>query len=65
MSTNRFTNLKPRLDDHAIKDLTPKSSKYSPKTSPVFSSLRSGLTLKPDPINKIRLAKPSTSKNSH
>ncbi len=64
MSTNRFGTYRPKLDENTHKDLTPKSSKYSPKISPVFSSLRSGMTLKPDPSSKIRLTKPATTKNT-
>ena len=64
MSTNRFRSYRPKLDENAVKDLTPKSSKYSPKISPVFSSLRSGMTLKADPSSKIKLSKPATTKNA-
>ena len=63
MSTNRFGTYRPKLDDHINKDLTPKSSKYSPKISPVFASLRTGVALKADPSSKIKLSKPSTTKN--
>ena len=64
MSSNRFGSYRPKLDDHAAKDLTPKSSKYSPKISPVFSSLRSGMTLKGDASSKIKLTKPATTKHA-
>jgi hypothetical protein len=64
MSTNRFGSYRPKLDEHAAKDLTPKSSKYSPKISPVFSSLRGGMTLKGEPSSKIKLSKPATTKNT-
>lgn len=65
MSTNRFGSYRPKLDENAAKDLTPKSSKYSPKISPVFSSLRSGLALKAaDPSSKIKLTKPATTKHN-
>ena len=66
MSTNRFTNLKPKLEDNFTKDLTPKSSKYSPKISPVFASLKTGIsTVKADTSSKIKLNKPATAKNSN
>jgi hypothetical protein len=45
--------------------LTPKSSKYSPKISPVYSSIRAGMTMKPDINSKIKVTRPSTSKNSN
>lgn len=61
---NRFANLKPRIDDTYTKDLTPKSSKYSPKISPVFASLKTGMTMKAD-LAKIKLAKPASTKNSN
>jgi hypothetical protein len=64
MSTNRFGSYRPKLDDNVTKDLTPKSSKYSPKISPAFSSLRSGLALKADPSSKIKLIKPATTKHT-
>ena len=64
MSTNRFGSYRPKLDENAGKDLTPKSTKYSPKVSPVFSSLRSGMALKADPSSKIKLMKPATTKHS-
>ena len=64
MSTNRFGGYRPKLDDHLGKELTPKSSKYSPKISPVFSSLRGGMTLKGDPSSKIKITKPATTKNT-
>ena len=64
MSTNRFGSYRPKLDDHVAKELTPKSSKYSPKISPVFASLRSGMTLKGDPSSKIKLTKPATTKHA-
>jgi hypothetical protein len=65
MSNNKFRSIKTKLEEPVRKDLTPKNYKYSPKISPVFSSLRGGMTLKPDPINKIQLTnKPSTAKNS-
>ena len=62
MSTNRFGSYRPKLDDNMGKDLTPKSSKYSPKISPVFSSLRSGIAFKADQSSKIKLTKPATTK---
>jgi hypothetical protein len=34
-----------------------KSSKYSPKISPVYSSIRAGMTLKPDNNSKIKIHK--------
>ena len=47
MSANRFRAIKPKLDDPlGRKELTPKSSKYSPKISPVYSSIRNGLPIK-------------------
>lgn len=64
MSTNRFGTYRPKLDETQNKDLTPKSSKYSPKISPVFSSMRGGMTLKQDPSTKIKITKPSTTKNA-
>lgn len=64
MSTNRFGSYRPKLDDNTQKDLTPKSNKYSPKISPVFSSLRSGMTLKGDPTSKVKLTKPATTKHA-
>lgn len=66
MSNNRLRGIKPKLEDPTVgrKDLTPKSSKYSPKISPVYSSIRQGITLKPDVNNKIKITRPSTSKNS-
>ena len=64
MSTNRFGAYRPKLDDGHHKDLTPKSAKYSPKISPVFSSLRSGGGFKGDPSSKIKLSKPSTTKHT-
>ncbi len=63
MSANRFGTYRPKLEENFNKDLTPKSSKYSPKISPAFNSLRGGITLKQDPYSKIKLTKPSTSKN--
>ena len=65
MSTNRFGAYRPKLDDGGHKDLTPKSAKYSPKISPVISSLRSGVGSKNDPSSKIKLTKPSTTKHTH
>lgn len=66
MSNNRLRGLKPKLEDPPAvrKDLTPKSSKYSPKISPVYSSIRQGITLKQDPNSKIKITRPSTSKNT-
>jgi len=64
MSTNRFGSYRPQLDDNRDKDLTPKSSKYSPKISPVFSSLRSGIAFKTDQSSKIKLTKPATTKHN-
>ncbi len=64
MSTNRFGTYRPKLEETYNKDLTPKSSKYSPKISPAFNSLRGGVTLKQDPYTKIKITKPSTSKNT-
>ena len=63
MSTNRFGTYRPKLDESQNKELTPKSSKYSPKISPVFSSLRGGVTLKNEGSSKIKLSKPATTKN--
>jgi len=67
MSSNRFRTIKPKLEDPLVrKDLTPKSSKYSPKISPVYSSIRNqGVTMKQDSTNKIKLTRPSTSKNAN
>jgi len=66
MSNNKLRDIKPKLEDPGIrKDLTPKSSKYSPKISPVYSSIRAGMTLKPDNNSKIKITRPSTSKNSN
>lgn len=66
MSNNRLRTIKTKLEDPGIrKDLTPKSSKYSPKISPVYSSIRAGMTLKQDPNSKIKISRPSTSKNSN
>lgn len=64
MSTNRFGAYRPKLEDGTHKDLTPKSTKYSPKISPVFASLKSGIAYKGDPSSKIKLTKPSTTKNT-
>ncbi len=66
MSNNRLRGLKPKLEEPTPlrKDLTPKSSKYSPKISPVYSSIRQGISLKPDPNSKIKITRPSTSKNA-
>ncbi len=65
MSNNRLRAIKPKLEDPTVrKDLTPKSTKYSPKISPVYSSIRQGMTLKQDPNSKIKITRPSTSKNS-
>lgn len=65
MSNNRLRAIKPKLEDPTVrKELTPKSSKYSPKISPVYSSIRQGISIKQDPNNKIKLTRPSTSKNS-
>jgi hypothetical protein len=64
MSTNRFGSYRPKLDDNTGKDLTPKSTKYSPKISTVFSSLRSGLAFKADQSSKIKLLKPATTKHN-
>ena len=65
MSTNRFGPYRPKLEDSSHKDLTPKSAKYSPKISPVFTSLRNGVGLKTDHTAKIKLTKPSTTKHTH
>ena len=65
MSSNRLRMIKPKLEEPVTrKDLTPKSSKYSPKISPVYSSIRSGMTMKADLSSKLKLNRPSTSKNS-
>ncbi len=65
MSNNRLRVIKPKLDDPLVrKELTPKSTKYSPKISPVYSSIRQGITIKQDPNSKIKITRPSTSKNS-
>lgn len=64
MSNNRLRGIKPKLEEPLVrKELTPKSSKYSPKISPVYSSIRQGISIKQDP-NKIKVTRPSTSKNS-
>lgn len=66
MSNNRLTSYRPKLEEPHAKDLTPKSNKYSPKISPVFSSLRNGVGIKPENGSKIKLTtKPSTTKNTH
>jgi hypothetical protein len=65
MSANRLKNTKKKFEDLLKKDLTPKSSKYSPKISPVYSSFRGGLTIKPDLIPKTKIVRPSTSKYSN
>ena len=64
MSTNRFGGYRPKLDDHQPKEMTPKNTKYSPKISPVFSSLRGGMTLKGEASSKIKLTKPATTKHA-
>lgn len=64
MSANRFKTIKPKLEEQYRKDLTPKSSKFTQKYSPVYSSFRGGATLKQDPSSKIKIVRPSTSKNS-
>lgn len=71
MSANRLKNPKRRLDDIFRKDLTPKNSKpLAQKISPVYSSFRGGLTLKPDLSAKndyssnSKIVRPSTSKYS-
>lgn len=64
MSTNRLKNNKRRFEDVFKKDLTPKSAKPLAKISPVYSSFRGGLTIKPDLSSKTKLVRPSTSKNS-
>lgn len=63
MSNNKLRTVKPKLEDPGVrKELTPKSTKYSPKISPVYSSIRANL--KQDPNSKIKITRPSTSKNS-
>jgi hypothetical protein len=47
MSSNRLKNTKKKFEEFIKKDLTPKNSKYSPKISPIYSSFRGGLTIKP------------------
>ena len=64
MSANRLKNTKQKFDDFLRKDLTPKGSQPSPKISPVYSSFRGGLTMKPDLTPKSKIVRPSTSKNS-
>lgn len=61
MSNHLFGHYR-RSDDSNPKNLTPKGSKYSPKISPVFSSVRSGMMLKQD-ISKGKIIKPATAKN--
>lgn len=66
MSTNRLKNAKMRFEDLLVKkDLTPKSTRLSPKISPVYSSFRGGLTIKPDLNTKPKVVRPSTSKYSN
>lgn len=65
MSANRLKNTKKKFEDILKKDLTPKNSKPSPKISPVYSSFRGGLTIKPDLIPKTKIVRPSTSKFSN
>lgn len=65
MSSNRLKNTKKKFEDLIIKkDLTPKNLRASPKISPVYSSFRGGLTMKPDLMPKTKVVRPSTSKNS-
>ena len=64
MSANRLKNTKKKFEDLIKKDLTPKNSRPSPKISPVYSSFRGGLTIKPDLIPKTKVVRPSTSKNT-
>jgi hypothetical protein len=64
MSTNRLKNTKKKFEDLVRKDLTPKNSRPSPKISPVYSSFRAGLTIKPDLIPKTKVVRPATSKNN-
>lgn len=65
MSANRLKNPKKKIDDLVKKDLTPKNIKYSPKMSPLYSSFRGGLTIKPDLMPKTKIVRPSTSKYSN
>lgn len=64
MSSNRLKNTKKKYEDLIKKDLTPKNSRPSPKISPVYSSFRAGLTIKPDLMPKTNIIRPSTSKNT-
>ena len=57
-------NTKKKFDEVFKKDLTPKHSKFTPKINPVYSSFRSGLTIKPDLSVKPKPSRPSTSKYS-
>lgn len=57
-------NTKKRFDEVFRKDLTPKHSKIVPKINPVYSSFRSGLTIKPELSSKPKPSRPSTSKYS-
>lgn len=64
MSTNRFGSYRPRLEEPYAKDLTPKSTKYSPKVNNVYNSLKNGIgTIKPD-TSKSKILKPTSSKFS-
>ena len=63
MSTNRFGSYRGK-EEGGQKELTPKSSKYSPKISPVFASLRAGMGLKAEGSSKIKLSKPATTKHT-
>lgn len=64
MSTNRFGSYRPRLEEPYTKDLTPKSTKYSPKVNTVYNSLKNGIgTMKPD-TSKNKILKPTSSKFS-
>jgi hypothetical protein len=64
MSANRLQNTRKKYEDLIKKDLTPKNSHHSPKISPVYSSFRAGLTVRPDLTPKSKIVRPSTSKNS-
>lgn len=65
MSANILKNPRKKYDDLLKKDLTPKNNKNSPKITPVYSSFRGGLTIKPDLIPKTKIVRPSTSKYSN
>lgn len=64
MSANRLKNTKAKYEELIKKDLTPKNSRPSPKISPVYSSFRGGLTIRPDLIPKSKITRPSTSKSN-